>query len=106
MRKTRAATQSQRAIGHIAALQFIATMFVMHAMVGRSTLQFKMPRLTAHPNARAAPEGKAASWSRRVGRLSVLRTPIGAKALIAGANALNPLNCYLFCNNKPYTNKR
>lgn len=48
MRKTRAATQSQRAIGHIAALQFIATMFVMHAMVGRSTLQFKMPRLDAY----------------------------------------------------------
>lgn len=48
MRKTRAPTQSQRAIGHIAALQFIATMFVMHAMVGRSTLQFKMPRLDAY----------------------------------------------------------
>ena len=49
MRKTRAPTQSQRAIGHIAALQSIATMFVMHAMVGRSTLQFKMPRLDAYP---------------------------------------------------------
>ena len=49
MRKTRAPTQSQRAIGHIAALQFIATMFVMYAMVGRSTLQFKMPRLDAYP---------------------------------------------------------
>ena len=48
MRKTRAPTQSQRAIGHIAALQSIATMFVMHAMVGRSTLQFKMPRLDAY----------------------------------------------------------
>lgn len=50
MRKTRAPTQSQRAIGHIAALQSIATMFVMHAMVGRSTLQFKMPRLDAYTN--------------------------------------------------------
>ena len=50
MRKTRAPTQSQRAIGHIAALQSIATMFVMHAMVGRSTLQFKMPRLDAYQN--------------------------------------------------------
>ena len=48
MRKTRAPTQSQRAIGHIAALQSIATMFVMHAMVGRSPLQFKMPRLDAY----------------------------------------------------------
>ena len=48
MRKTRAPTQSQRAIGHITALQFIATMFVMYAMVGRSTLQFKMPRLDAY----------------------------------------------------------
>lgn len=49
MRKTRAPTQSQRAIGHITALQFIATMFVMYAMVGRSPLQFKMPRLDAYP---------------------------------------------------------
>lgn len=49
MRKTRAPTQSQRAIGHITALPFIATMFVMYAMVGRSTLQFKMPRLDAYP---------------------------------------------------------
>lgn len=48
MRKTRAPTQSQRAIGHIAALQSIATMFDMHAMVGRSPLQFKMPRLDAY----------------------------------------------------------
>ena len=48
MRKTRAPTQSQRAIGHITALPFIATMFVMYAMVGRSTLQFKMPRLDAY----------------------------------------------------------
>lgn len=48
MRKTRAPTQSQRAIGHIAALQSIAIMFVMNAMVGRSTLQFKMPRLDAY----------------------------------------------------------
>ena len=48
MRKTRAPTQSQRAIGHIAALQSIATMFVMYAMVGRSPLQFKMPRLDAY----------------------------------------------------------
>ena len=48
MRKTRAPTQSQRAIGHITALQFIATMFVMYAMVGRSPLQFKMPRLDAY----------------------------------------------------------
>ena len=54
MRKTRAPTQSQRAIGHIAALQSIATMFVMHAMVGRSTLQFKMPRLDAYTK-RATP---------------------------------------------------
>lgn len=53
MRKTRAATQSQRAIGHIAALQFIATMFVMHAMVGRSTLEVKMPRLDAYPGNRS-----------------------------------------------------
>ena len=53
MRKTRAPTQSQRAIGHIAALQSIATMFVMHAMVGRSTLQFKMPRLDAYTEATA-----------------------------------------------------
>ena len=49
MRKTRAPTQSQRAIGHITALPFIATMFVMYAMVGRSPLQFKMPRLDAYP---------------------------------------------------------
>ena len=48
MRKTRAPTQSQRAIGHITALPFIATMFVMYAMVGRSPLQFKMPRLDAY----------------------------------------------------------
>ena len=51
MRKTRAPTQSQRAIGHITALQFIATMFVMYAMVGRSPLQFKMPRLDAYSSA-------------------------------------------------------
>ena len=55
MRKTRAPTQSQRAIGHITALQFIATMFVMYAMVGRSPLQFKMPRLDAY-----------CAWMRRV----------------------------------------
>ena len=52
MRKTRAPTQSQRAIGHITALQFIATMFVMYAMVGRSPLQFKMPRLDAYHRSR------------------------------------------------------
>ena len=63
MRKTRAPTQSQRAIGHIAALQSIATMFVMHAMVGRSTLQFKMPRLDAY-----ALDAVALDWSLRCGK--------------------------------------
>lgn len=37
----------------IAALQFIATMFVMHAMVGRSSLQFKMPRQDTYVVSRA-----------------------------------------------------
>ena len=48
IRKTRAPTQSQRAIGHIAALQFIATMFDMYAMVGHSPLQIKVPRPDAY----------------------------------------------------------
>ncbi len=59
MRKTRAPTQSQRAIGHITALPFIATMFVMYAMVGRSTLQFKMPRLDAYAPGPKQPNGLA-----------------------------------------------
>ena len=62
MRKTRAPTQSQRAIGHIAALQSIATMFVMHAMVGRSTLQFKMPRLDAYKRNKSSPKLLAGFW--------------------------------------------
>ena len=48
MQTTRAPTQSQRAIGHIAVLQFIATMFVIQAMLERSSLQFKMPRPDAY----------------------------------------------------------
>ena len=72
MRKTRAPTQSQRAIGHIAALQSIATMFVMHAMVGRSTLQFKMPRLDAYAQA-VIHVLKVVQASKKIENISALR---------------------------------
>lgn len=77
MRKTRAPTQSQRAIGHIAALQSIATMFVMHAMVGRSTLQFKMPRLDAYAERR--------SPHRQVHGAGMYRNCCGAGGMAQGA---------------------
>ena len=44
-------TRRQRASCVITALQFIATTFVMHAMVGRASSQLKMPR----PDAYTAP---------------------------------------------------
>ena len=43
------ATRSQRVNRIVATLQIIATTFVMHAMVGRRSRQFKMPRPDAYP---------------------------------------------------------
>ena len=48
MHATRAQTRRQRASHVIAALQFIATTFVMHVMVGCSSDQIKMPRSDAY----------------------------------------------------------
>ena len=48
MQTTRAPTRSQRASRVIAALQAIATTFIMHAMVGRTSHQLKMPRPDAY----------------------------------------------------------
>ena len=48
MQAIRAPTRRQRASHVIAALQFIATTFVMHAMVGRRSSQLKMPRPDAY----------------------------------------------------------
>ena len=48
MHATRAQTHRQRASHVIAALQFIATTFVMHVMVGCSSGQIKMPRPDAY----------------------------------------------------------
>ena len=48
MQATRTTTHSQRASRVIAALPVIATTFVMHAMVGRRSRQFKMPRPDAY----------------------------------------------------------
>ena len=72
MRKTRAPTQSQRAIGHIAALQSIATMFDMHAMVGRSPLQFKMPRLDAYRSLCKMAAGVALAYNDKQGATLVV----------------------------------
>jgi len=48
MQTTRAPPRSQRASRVIAALLAIATTFVMHAMVGRTSRQLKMPRPDAY----------------------------------------------------------
>ena len=48
MHATKAQTRRPRASRHVAALQFIATTFVMHAMVGRASCQLKMPRPDAY----------------------------------------------------------
>ena len=48
MQASRVPTHRQRASHVIAALQFIATTFVMHAMVGRRSSQLKMPRRDAY----------------------------------------------------------
>jgi len=48
MQTTRAPPRSQRASRVIAALQAIATTFVMHAMVGCRSRQLKMPRPDAY----------------------------------------------------------
>ncbi len=54
MQPTSAPTHSQQATRVIAALQIIATTFVMHAMVGRHSAQFKTPRLDAYVSLEAA----------------------------------------------------
>ena len=59
MHAIRAPTRRQRASHVIAALQFIATTFVMHVMVGCSSGQIKMPRPDAY-------DGQAALSVRRV----------------------------------------
>jgi len=48
MQAIRAPTRSQRVSRVIAALQFIANTFLMHAMVGRYSRQLKMPRPDAY----------------------------------------------------------
>ena len=48
MHASRAPTHSQRASRVIAALRIIATTFIMSAMVGRHSAQFKMPRQAAY----------------------------------------------------------
>ena len=59
MHATRAQTHRQRASHVIAALQFIATTFVMHVMVGCSSGQIKMPRPDAYAAWRAVQTGKS-----------------------------------------------
>ena len=63
MHATRAQTHRQRASHVIAALQFIATTSVMHAMVGRPSRQLKMPRPDAYV---CGGRGSAASARRRL----------------------------------------
>jgi hypothetical protein len=48
MQATKAPAHRERVNRTIAALHFIATTFVMYAMVGRRTRQFKMPRPDAY----------------------------------------------------------
>ena len=48
MQAIRAPTRRPRVSRVIAALQFIATTFVIHAMVGRASSQLKMPRPDAY----------------------------------------------------------
>ena len=49
MQATTAQAHSQRASRVIAALHFVTTTFVMHAMVGRRSHQIKMPRQAPYP---------------------------------------------------------
>ena len=48
MQTTKMTTRRQRASCVITALQFIATTFVIHAMVRRASSQLKMPRPDAY----------------------------------------------------------
>ena len=48
LQTTKMTTRRQRASCVITALQFIATTFVIHAMLGRRSPQLKMPRPDAY----------------------------------------------------------
>jgi hypothetical protein len=54
MHATTAQAHSQRASCVIAAMHFVTTTFVMHAMVGRQSRQLKMPRRDVHGRPRFA----------------------------------------------------
>ena len=74
MQTTRAPPRSQRASRVIAALQALATTFVMHAMVGRTARQLKMPRPDAY---QLGPNPANIPYWRDVGGVEIVNAELG-----------------------------
>ena len=80
MQAIRAPTRRQRVSRVIAALQFIATTFVIHAMVGRASSQLKMPRPDAYGKSRWRPARACCARRWRPG----CGCPVRAETALAG----------------------